>query len=84
MIELGKSFLQYPVTMEQEKIANSFGKMLNFHSDIRKLAITTLLSISRFVAISLDPKVLIECLVLSRASQFTGVGQSSFSWNIAL
>jgi hypothetical protein len=56
MIELGRSFLQYPIAMEEEEFTNSFGRFLNFHSDIRNLAVMTLLSISRSFALWLDPK----------------------------
>ncbi|TVY87037.1 hypothetical protein LAWI1_G008932, partial [Lachnellula willkommii] len=42
--------------MEEEEFANSFGKLLNFHSDIRNLAVMTLLSIARSFALWLDPE----------------------------
>ncbi|TVY21114.1 hypothetical protein LARI1_G001965 [Lachnellula arida] len=56
VVELGRSFLQYPVAMEEEEFANSFSKLLNFHSDIRNLAVMTLLNIARSFALWLDPE----------------------------
>ncbi|TVY73478.1 hypothetical protein LSUE1_G007418 [Lachnellula suecica] len=54
VIGLGRTFLQYPVHMEGEDFANAFGKILNFHSEIRNLAATTLLKLSESFKLKFD------------------------------
>jgi hypothetical protein len=46
VIELGRTFLQYPVVKEGADFAYSFGSLLKFHWDIRNLATITMLKLS--------------------------------------
>jgi len=54
VIELGRTFLQYPVAKEEGNFAYSFGRLLKFHWDIRNLAAITLLKLSESFASSPD------------------------------
>lgn len=55
VIPLGRTFLQYPVALEEEEFVISFGKLLNFHSEIRQLAVMTLLKLTQSFDIKLAP-----------------------------
>ena len=42
IVELGRSYLQYPIHSDGEAFATTFGSILKFRSDVRVLATTTL------------------------------------------
>jgi hypothetical protein len=54
IVELARSYLQYPIYTDGEGFALEFGSILKFRSDIRVLATTTLYRLSEAYSLSLD------------------------------
>jgi hypothetical protein len=52
-VELGRSYLQYPINSDGQEFALSFGNILKFRADIRILATITLLKLSQAFSISI-------------------------------
>ncbi|KAK0378428.1 hypothetical protein CLIM01_04203 [Colletotrichum limetticola] len=47
MVDLGRSYLTYPIHSDGEVFANTFGTILEFRADVRQLASATILSINK-------------------------------------
>ncbi|KDN60288.1 hypothetical protein CSUB01_12579 [Colletotrichum sublineola] len=47
MVDLGRSYLTYPINSDGEVFATTFGNILKFREDVRQLASVTILSIDR-------------------------------------
>ncbi|RDW69780.1 hypothetical protein BP6252_08800 [Coleophoma cylindrospora] len=55
VIELARSYLQYPIYSDGEGFALAFGDILKFRSDVRILATKTLLNLFETFPVSIDP-----------------------------
>ncbi|KAL0929802.1 uncharacterized protein CTRU02_215232 [Colletotrichum truncatum] len=47
LVDLGRSYLTYPINKDGEAFATTFGNILKFRADVRQLATATFLSIGR-------------------------------------
>ncbi|KXH67656.1 hypothetical protein CSAL01_03579 [Colletotrichum salicis] len=47
MVDLGRSYLTYPINSDGEVFATTFGTILEFRADVQQLATATILSINR-------------------------------------
>ncbi|KAI8177087.1 hypothetical protein K4K53_008496 [Colletotrichum sp. SAR 10_77] len=47
MVDLGRSYLTFPINSDGEVFATTFGNILKFRADVRQLATATILSIDR-------------------------------------
>ncbi|KAK9414055.1 hypothetical protein SUNI508_11381 [Seiridium unicorne] len=54
-VEIGQSFLEYPVRDDGKAFAHEFGKILSFRNDTRALAAKVLLELRQRFALSIDP-----------------------------
>jgi hypothetical protein len=54
LVELGRSFLQYPISSDGEEFAQTFGKILNFHPEFRILATIALIKLSQAYSLQLQ------------------------------
>ncbi|KAK6065574.1 alternative oxidase [Seiridium cupressi] len=54
-VEIGQSFLEYPVRDDGKAFAHEFGKILSFRNDTRTLAAKVLLELRQRFALSIDP-----------------------------
>jgi hypothetical protein len=54
VVDLGRSYLQYPIYTDGEGFALSFGQILKFRSDARKLATQTLRKLAEVYAANVD------------------------------
>jgi hypothetical protein len=54
IVELGRSYLQYPIYSDGEGFAIDFGGILKIRSDVRVLATTTLLKLAELYSLTID------------------------------
>ncbi|KAH8594072.1 hypothetical protein B0O99DRAFT_652953 [Bisporella sp. PMI_857] len=57
VVELGRSYLQYPIYSDGEGFATSFGSILKFREDVRILATTTLRRLGEKFNLALEDKM---------------------------